>query len=232
MRFVIIVLVVCAFIVSCSDNIKNNIIETESNTTDSNNVVVSDIHFYIDSTTEFVWKKEMFREKKLLEITDYYKNTDSLVSHILYVDSIQHINQSYYYHNGIIDTNKSVFISLYPKKDTIIMGDEYELTVKLEASKYNQNFSLVIGKLNNQYKIINPDSAILTSNKDKNLYYKYPIEYKTLNYKLGNNIIEGFAYDWSLLVSDSLLNIGDTANAYLEKHHRIYFKKSFYVKEE
>jgi hypothetical protein len=116
---------------------------------------------------------------------------------------------------GKIIKNKSNYISLLTNKDTIALGEEYFLNIKLEAPYFNNSMDVVIGNFDGEYNLV--DSLNYIKLKGNN----FEAQYKLKAIKSGENVIRGIIKDYKKM------NNSDT----LEARRNIYFTKRYFVVE-
>lgn len=132
----------------------------------------------------------------------------------LIIDGKSYLNQWIEYSSdGVADKISSSYISLNTDKDTIQKGDEFRLSVLLEASYFKQYMLVIIGPFDEKYNL--PQGAECDTIKSIN----YVASYNTKTYKHGKNIIRGIVQE---IKHSEDINVKFNVR-------KIYFTKEFYV---
>ena len=117
-----------------------------------------------------------------------------------------------YDRNGLPDKMNSSYLNVKAGKDTIKNGDEFQLSVVLEASFFKQYMLLIVGPFNENFQLAaNSSCDTIKSNN-------YSALYKTKNYKKGKNVIRGMVQEIKLKEKESAYEV-----------RKIYFSKEFFV---
>jgi hypothetical protein len=144
-----------------------------------------------------------------------YYNKDGSIKEIREYEIVQGksvINQFQRFNNDSIIDEKSNYISL-TAKDTIKLGDKYNLRIKLEAPYFKSKMDVIIGNFDIDYNLI--DSLNYSTFHGNNFIVNYNIEPK----KLGQNVIRGFVKDYQEYKDSDTIRAART----------IYFTKIFFV---
>lgn len=118
-----------------------------------------------------------------------------------------------YSSDGAADKINSSYISLNTDKDTIQKGDEFRLSVCLEASYFKQYMIMIVGDFDEKFNL--SQSAVCDTIKSVN----YVASYNTKTYKHGKNILRGMVQE---------IKHSDDINTKFNIR-KIYFTKEFYV---
>ena len=117
-----------------------------------------------------------------------------------------------YDRNGLPDKMNSSYLNVKAWKDTIKNGEEFQMSVVLEASFFKQYMLLIVGPFNENFQLAaNSSCDTIKSNN-------YSALYKTKNYKKGKNVIRGMVQE---------IKLKDKENSY--EVRKIYFSKEFFV---
>jgi len=131
----------------------------------------------------------------------------------LLVQGKSYLNQWIEYdRNGLPDKMNSSYLNVKAQKDTIKDGEEFQMTVVLEASFLKQYMLLIVGPFDGKFQL--PANAACDTIKSNN----YSALFKTKNYKKGSNVIRGMVQE---------IKLKDNESAY--EVRKIYFSKDFFV---
>ncbi|HNZ43606.1 MAG TPA: hypothetical protein PLI16_06585 [Bacteroidales bacterium] len=129
------------------------------------------------------------------------------------LDGKSYLNQWIEYdRNGLPDKMNSSYLNVKAPKDTIKNGEEFQLSVALEASFFKQYMLLIVGPFDEKYQL--PANATCDTIKSNN----YNALYKTKSYKKGKNVIRGMVQE---------IKLKDNESAY--EVRKIYFSTEFFV---
>jgi hypothetical protein len=183
---------------------------------------------------EYSYSIDYFCNKKVKSIGKYENNIpygwfsyyDSVVNFLnsrkqvfILQDSSIAINQEIYFNeNGDTLKSKSFYFSLYSIKDTVNLGEEYQLIVKLDAPFCNENMEVLVENLD--------DTSTVTIYRAKNFITTCKVKPIKKGAQLINGQISNYRY----------LKKGETSTSkYYDKENNTvgrfsFFEKEFYVK--
>lgn len=166
-------------------------------------------------------RREFFYNGNPYGTWSIYDNNGLLYRQLEYVtfcrDGFITNQEKYFNTNGqVIKSGKGFYFSVNGK-DTINLGDEYEISIKIENSFYddpeNEVMYVYVGKFNKCYDLLDTTSYITIYDSIEN----FTCEYKYKPVKKGQNIIRGNILEYYKIDSK-------------EKDKNYYFTKYFYVK--
>lgn len=174
--------------------------------------------------------QKVFYENGILNQQATFVNGD-LLGEAFFYDSLGRLEKKYAYINvrdssylneiisydtaGSIIKEKSLFFSLTPERDTINLGEVYNLDIKLDACIFKAGMFVII-----PYPSINTDDKQDTIWDMDDGLKDFNVRYHTKEYNIGNNIINGAICE-VVLFDDK----GET-KADIRKY---YFNQNFFV---
>lgn len=116
--------------------------------------------------------------------------------------------------SGNIIKDKSNYILLSSEKDSIELGDEYVLKIKLEAPYFKNKMDVVFGDYDTEYNLIDSINYIKLNGDN------FEVEHTFKAIRSGENVIRGIVKDYKEMQNS------DTIQA----RRNIYFMKKYFVK--
>lgn len=153
---------------------------------------------------------------------DYWENGEKKMGrHFVEFNGDSRRNQFIVYNDaGVAINDSSHYMTINSSHDTIPLGEEITLRIKLEAPFYGSKSQVrvLVGGFDEQYRLVNP-AATDTINVEG-----LTAEFAVLSKKRGKNFIRGRLEDYKIE------KINDDEFPYKKDEVHIYFTKTYYVK--
>jgi hypothetical protein len=172
------------------------------------------MHYYQNGKVKSIGK---FHKGKAIGSHSFYSELGNLnvKRNYVIVDTVSHLNEVVYYdEHGEVLNERSNYFTLHSLKDTIDLGEEYRIKIKLDAPYFREKMLVFVGDFDSLFN--HQDSLPVRVFTGGN----FTVEYKFIPEKKGNGVLRG-------IISDYAVSEEDTSKM---NERLFYFSKEYYVK--